>query len=143
MALEAWWSKTPKELVELRHSLSAGTPDAITVDRMLELHFARGATEGNEKLVMATDRLVNVTNRLGRATWVLGAMTLLLVIAACIQAYPIFRKEDAGLRIRRECEAIMREAAAYSRSTDDSIDQSTYEGGVLSCLVESATKGRL
>ena len=82
MPLETWWKMTPEQLVELRHSLSAGTPDAITVDRMLELHFARWQTEGNAKLLASTDKLVAATHRLGTVTWWLVGGTILLGVSA-------------------------------------------------------------
>ena len=31
MSLEEWWGKSPKELVELRRSLSVGVPEAIAL----------------------------------------------------------------------------------------------------------------
>src|SRR5437868_958082 len=84
MPLEAWWNKTPEQLVELRHSLSAGTPDAITVDRMLELRIAKSQAEGSDKLLASTDKLVAATHRLGTVTWWLVAGTFLLGLSAAV-----------------------------------------------------------
>src|SRR5438046_10447115 len=85
MPLEAWWNKAPEQLVELRHSLSAGTPDAITVDRMLELRIAESQAEGSDKLLASTtDKLVAATHRLGTVTWWLVAGTLLLGLSAAV-----------------------------------------------------------
>jgi hypothetical protein len=65
-------------------------------------------------------------------------MTLLLVIAAGVQAYPSFRKaENVGERIRQECEAIVSEISDLETLRPDSRREL-----VVKCLLESAVRGR-
>jgi hypothetical protein len=59
---------SPEQLIALRKSLSAGTPDAIAVDRILELKSAQQEAEGSAKLIAATNALVASTQRLGTVT---------------------------------------------------------------------------
>lgn len=91
MALDQWRAMTDDQLVDLAHGLTPGTPDDVAVGRILHVRVAQREAQGGAALVKATDRLVRITTRLGTATWVLGGMTLLLVVAAGVQAYPISR----------------------------------------------------
>jgi hypothetical protein len=140
MALDQWRAMTDDQLLDLAHQLTPGTPDDVAVSRILHLRVAQREAQGGAALVKATDRLVRITGRLGTATWVLGGMTLLLVLAAGVQAYPIFKREDVGQRIRRECVAIMREAAAVAPRGE--VTDQEFNDAVFTCLVTSATKGR-
>src|SRR5262245_6110596 len=85
MAVEDWIALAPRDLIKLRHSLGGGTPDAYTVDRILEQKIEDREAEGgekaaasSEKLVSSTDKLVAATHRLGTATWWLVGGTFLL-----------------------------------------------------------------
>jgi len=132
MALEDWWKLNDKDLVKLRYDVTSTNPEAPTVDHIIRLRIAEREAKGSAALTRATDKLVN-------ATWVLGALTVLLVIAAGIQAYPIFkREEDVGQRIRRECEAIASQLAAVPGGLDA---VGTRREVVVQCLRDSA-RGR-
>jgi hypothetical protein len=139
MSLDQWRAMSDDELIDLAHTLTPGHTDDVAVARIRRARSAKREAESGAALVKATGRLVSTTSRLGRATWVLGGVTLLLVVVAAIPAYPLLRREDTGRRIRRECEAIMREAAAVAvEAGRGSLAQGLERDGVLNCLVESA-----
>jgi len=81
---DQWLSMTPEELVKQRSRESAGTPDAIAIDRIIELKIARSQADASDKLLTSTDKLVNATHRLGTVTWWLVAGTFLLGISAAV-----------------------------------------------------------
>jgi hypothetical protein len=65
---------------------------------MLEMRNAEKQSRSASELVAATGHLVNATRdlanftgRLAWATWTLGGITLLLVLAAVVQAYVMYR----------------------------------------------------
>jgi hypothetical protein len=64
MALEDWIKLTPSELIKLRHSLGGGTPDAFTVDRILEQKIAEREAEGSERAAVSSEKLVASTDKL-------------------------------------------------------------------------------
>ena len=69
-------------------------PVATEILRVLEFRRAarreRQAAAG-DALVHATKGLVAATERLARATWALAGMTVLLVLAAGVQAFLMFK----------------------------------------------------
>jgi predicted GTPase len=55
------------------------------------LHATEKQAAAGDALVHATKGLVEATGRLARATWALAGMTVLLVLAAAVQAYLMFK----------------------------------------------------
>ena len=84
MAVEDWLKKSPEELIKMRYGESAGTPSAITIDRILELRNAESQANAADQMLRSTDNLVEATRGLRRATWWLVGGTLLLGTSAAV-----------------------------------------------------------
>lgn len=97
--------KTEEELISMLGQARDTHPVATMVLRVLDYRRATQQASAAAALLQATERqaaagdalvhatkgLVEATARLARATWALAGMTVLLVLAAAVQAYLMFK----------------------------------------------------
>jgi len=74
-------------LIERLGQITFENPESAQVKALLESRAARAQAAAAQGLVVSTDRLVGSTRRLSCATWALVAVTLLLALAAGLQAW--------------------------------------------------------